>query len=183
MNRWNEMTNTECSDCWVPVGRSMKLCICVFICRVWVVVLYVLPPRFSPLLQSHLPVGECGVPHALPCVPTPWLMLSDMTNVNRCCARTGSGRLLRVLWKRSCSSPWQRTVRGHSTAGNSKEYVPGEWGCVGWGWGLKRLYLQFLTPWSGLNSWLHLVELYGSNLTDPQYHPDCKSMAEHGAHI
>lgn len=43
------------------------------------------------ILHSHLPVGECGVPHALPCVPTPWPMLFDMLNVNRCCAVTGSG--------------------------------------------------------------------------------------------
>lgn len=60
------------------------------------------PIKIQPLLRLHLPVGECGVPHALPCVPTPWPTLFDMANINRCCTVTGSSRLLRGQWNRSC---------------------------------------------------------------------------------
>lgn len=156
MTRWNEMTNTECSGGWVPVGRSMNVCICVFISRVCVVVLYVPPPRFSPPLHSHLPVGECGVPHALPCVPTPWPTLFDMANVNRCCTVTGSGRLLRGWWKRSCSSPWQRTVK-RSQYSRKQQRIRVCVGDVGdrRGWTISNLIfriIQLTTPCSVL--WL-----------------------------
>lgn len=170
-------------EMWWQTSAQMAECLwggawtCATVClsEKSVVVLYVLPPdphpatpRFSPLLHLHLPVGECGVPHALPCVPTPWPALFHMANVNRCCTVTGSGRLLRGWWNRSCFTVWQRTVRrSQYSRKQQKQYACVCRGC----WGLKRLCGPSLTPLSGFNSWLHQVRLYGSNLTDPAIPP------------
>lgn len=165
MTRRNVMTNKH-SDGRVPLGRSLSVCICVFLWSVCVVVLYVRhPSRFSPLLRLHLPVGECGVPHALPCVPTPWPTLFDMANINRCCTVTGSSRLLRGRWNRSC---FDCVAENSEEVGVQQETAKNH-GCVcGGRWGLKGLYEQSLTRMSGVNSWLHQVQLYGSDLIDPQ---------------
>lgn len=125
----------------------------------------------SAVLHSHLPVGECGVPPALPCVPTPWPWLFDIANINRCCGVTGSGRLLRGWWKRSCSSLWQRAAM-RSRYGRKRRSICV---CVQW---KEPVTNGPRPPLSGLNSRLHLVGLYSSNLTDPQYQQHCKSIAE-----
>jgi len=52
MNRWNEMTNTECSDGRVPVGRSHHLC--VYLHSVW------LSSTCFPMQPSSALAPPCG---------------------------------------------------------------------------------------------------------------------------
>lgn len=117
---------------------------CVHLC---VVFLYVLPPKIQSSTALAPPHGWVWGPQCMPCVPTLWPPLSDMANVNSCCAVTGSGGLLRGWWKRSCSSPWQSTLRrSQYSRKQSQASVCLWWGMGGDFGGLRKLQEQALNP-------------------------------------
>lgn len=90
----------------MAAGRSMNVCMCVFICGLCVTLLAACPPSVYSYTSLWVSTGLCVHSLAFPRLGCSFL---DMANVNRCCA----GQEMADLWEPDDlgAALWQSSVR------------------------------------------------------------------------